>query len=107
MTSGTGCGPRPGGWGICSRVCCRDLYLLRPAYRNERRTWPFPGWLRQHVEAIFWTLRGQLGLQARPGRVPASLWTRIVQRLLDLNALIWHNWTIGTPIKRSLIAYDP
>ena len=82
------------------------LYLHRPAYRNERRTWPFPGWLRQRVEAIFWTLKHQLGLETRPGRVPAGLWTRIVQRLLTLNAVIWHNWTIGAPVKRSLIAYD-
>jgi len=83
-----------------------DLHLLRPAYRNERRTWPFPGWLRQRIEATFWTLKSQLGLETRPGRVPAGLWTRIVQRLLALNAVIWHNWTIGAPIKRSLIAYD-
>jgi hypothetical protein len=26
--------------------------------------------------------------------------------LLALNAAIWHNWTIGAPVKRSLIAYD-
>ena len=31
---------------------------------------------------------------------------RIVQRLLALNACIWHNWMIGAPVKRSLIAYD-
>jgi len=31
---------------------------------------------------------------------------RIVQRLLALNASIWHNWLIGAPVKRSLIAYD-
>jgi len=31
----------------------------------------------------------------------------ILQRLLVLNAAIWHNWTIGAPpVKRSLIAYD-
>ena len=23
-----------------------------------------------------------------------------------MEAAIWHNWTIGTPVKRSLIAYD-
>jgi len=32
--------------------------------------------------------------------------SRIVQRLLALNAAIWHNWAIGAPVKRSLIAYD-
>jgi hypothetical protein len=30
----------------------------------------------------------------------------VVQRLLALNAVIWHNWAIGAPVKRSLIAYD-
>jgi hypothetical protein len=35
-----------------------------------------------------------------------ALWARIVQRLLALNAAIWHNWQIGAPVKRSLIAYD-
>jgi hypothetical protein len=29
-----------------------------------------------------------------------------VQRLLALNACIWHNWMTGAPVKRSLIAYD-
>jgi hypothetical protein len=28
------------------------------------------------------------------------------QRLLALTAAIWHNWTIGAPVKRSLTAYD-
>jgi len=40
------------------------------------------------------------------GRVPAGLWARIIQRLLALNTAIWHNWLIGAPVKRSLIAYD-
>ena len=40
------------------------------------------------------------------GRAPAGLWARIVQRLLALNAVIWFNWQIGAPVKRSLIAYD-
>jgi hypothetical protein len=40
----------------------------------------------------------------RPG--PAGLWARIVPRLLALNACIWHNWLIGAPVKRSLIACD-
>ena len=40
------------------------------------------------------------------GRIPAGLWARVVQRLLALNAVIWFNWQIGAPTKRSLIAYD-
>ena len=36
-----------------------------------------------------------------PGCGPASS-----ERLLALNTTIWHNWAIGAPVKRSLIAYD-
>jgi len=50
--------------------------------------------------------------------VPSSAWNitldvsqpacgaRVVQRLLVRNTAIWHNWAIGAPVKRSLIAYD-
>lgn len=83
-----------------------DLTLIRPARRDEKTPRPFPNWLRQRIEAIIWTLKNQLGLERHGGPVPAGLWTRIVQRLLALNAAIWHNWAIGAPVKRSLIAYD-
>jgi hypothetical protein len=82
------------------------LTLVRPARKNEKDPGIFPNWLRQRVEAIIWTLKHQLGLEHHGGRVPAGLWTRVIQRLLALNAVIWHNWTIGAPVKRSLIAYD-
>jgi Transposase DDE domain len=83
-----------------------DLTLLRPARRDETTPRAFPNWLRQRIEAIIWTLKSQLGLEQHRARVPAGLWARILQRLLALNAVIWHNWTIGAPVKRSLIAYD-
>jgi hypothetical protein len=83
-----------------------ELTLIRPARKDEKTPRPFPNWLRQRVEAIIWTLKNQLGLERHGGRVPAGLWARIVQRLLALNAAIWHNWQIGAPVKRSLIAYD-
>jgi hypothetical protein len=83
-----------------------QLTLIRPARKDEKQPRHFPNWLRQRVEAIIWTLKNQLGLERHGGRVPAGLWTRIVQRLLALNAVIWHNWLISAPVKRSLIAYD-
>lgn len=82
------------------------LVLIRPARKDEDEPKTFPNWLRQRVEAIIWALKNQLGLERHGGRVPAGLWTRIVQRLLALNAAVWHNWAIGAPVKRSLIAYD-
>jgi len=83
-----------------------SLTLIRPARKDEKAPRYFPNWLRQRVEAIIWTLKNQLGLERHGGRVPAGLWTRMVQRLLALNAVIWHNAMIGAPVKRSLIAYD-
>jgi hypothetical protein len=82
------------------------LTLIRPARKDEKALRPFPNWLRQRIEAIIWTLKHQLGLEHHGGRIPAGLWARIVQRLLALNTAIWHNWLIGAPVKRSLIAYD-
>jgi hypothetical protein len=83
-----------------------QLTLIRPARKDEKQPRPFPNWLRQRVEAVIWTLKHQLGLERHGGRIPAGLWTRIVQRLLALNAVIWFNWLIGAPVKRSLTAYD-
>jgi hypothetical protein len=83
-----------------------QLTLIRPARKDEKQPRYFPNWLRQRVEAIIWTLKNQLGLERHGGRAPTGLWARIVQRLLALNAVIWHNWQIGAPVKRSLIAYD-
>jgi hypothetical protein len=82
------------------------LTLIRPARKDETTPRSFPNWLRQRVEAIIWTLKNQLGLKHHGGRVSAGLWARIIQRLLALNAAIWHNRAIGAPAKRSLIAYD-
>ena len=83
-----------------------DLALMRPARTDEPDPGVFPNWLRQRIEAIIWTLKHQLGLDHPGGRIPQGLWARVVQRLLALNAAIWFNWQIGTPVKRSLIAYD-
>ena len=73
------------------------LTLIRPARKDEKQPRPFPNWLRQRVEAVIWTLKNQLGLERHGGRIPAGLWARIIQRLLALNACIWHNWQIGAP----------
>lgn len=84
------------------------LDLLRPTRKGEK---PRPGErffkpLRQIIESINDTLKGQLDLEAHGGRTVAGVCTRIAQRLLALTAAIWHNDIIGVSIRRSLTAYD-
>jgi hypothetical protein len=81
-------------------------HLVRPDRRDEPARHGSLARVRQWIEAIFDTLKGQLDLEAHGARTRAGVYTRIAQRLLALTAAIWHNWTIGAPVKRSLIAYD-
>ena len=82
--------------------------LLRPARKGEaeRPGSQFFKPLRQIVESIFDTFKGQLDLEAHGGRTPAGVLIRVLQRILALTAAIWHNDRTGQPVKRSLLAYD-
>ena len=84
------------------------LDLLRPARKGEapRAGTEFFKPLRQVIESINDTFKGQLDLERHGGRTPAGVWVRVVQRVLALTAAIWHNDRTGQPIKRSLLAYD-
>jgi hypothetical protein len=91
-----------------AEVAGAGVDLLRPARKGEK---PRPGErffkpLRQIIESINDTLKGQLDLEAHGGRTIAGVCTRIAQRILALTAAIWHNDTIGASIHRSLTAYD-
>ena len=84
------------------------IELLRPARAGEA---PRPGTgffkpLRQVIESINDTFKGQLDLEQHGGHTPAGVWVRVLQRVLALTAAIWHNDHIGAPTPRSLIAYD-
>jgi hypothetical protein len=86
----------------------RGAELLRPSYRSRA---PRPGQallapIRQLIESVYDTLKGQLDLELHGGRSLTGVTTRIAQRLLALTAAIWHNRATGQPITRSLIAYD-
>ena len=86
----------------------RGVRLLRPSYRSHR---PRPGEqllkpVRQLIESVYDTLKGQLDLELHGGRSVAGVGARIGQRLLALTAAIWHNRATGQPVTRSLIAYD-
>ena len=82
--------------------------LLRPARNGEpeRAGARFFKPLRQIIESINDTFKGQLDLEAHGGHTPAGVIVRVWQRVLALTAAIWHNDKIGAPIKRSLTAYD-
>ena len=87
------------------------VHLVRPARRNSRDPQPGPVEqqllrMRQWIEAIFDTLKGQLSLEQHGSRRASGLYARVGQRLLALAAAIWHNTLTGAPTKRSLIAYD-
>lgn len=82
------------------------MVVVRPACANESDPGVFPKWLRQRVEAVIGTLKDQFGIEHPRAHKPDGLFARVIQRLLALNAGIWHNWMIGADRKRSLIAYD-
>jgi hypothetical protein len=82
--------------------------LLRPSYRNRI---PRPGQrllapIRQLIESVYDTLKGQLDLELHGGRTLAGVTARVAQRLLALTAAIWHNRATGQTVTRSLIAFD-
>ncbi len=84
------------------------ITLLRPARAGEA---PRPGAhlfrpLRQVIESINDTLKGQLDLEQHGGHTPTGVWVRVLQRVLALTAAVWHNDHVGAPTPRSLIAYD-
>jgi Transposase DDE domain len=84
------------------------LRLLRPARKGEAER---PGArlfkpLRQLIESVNQTFKGQLGLERHGGRTGIGVAVRVLQRVLALTAVIWHNDKTGQPTPRSLVAYD-
>jgi DDE family transposase len=89
-------------------LAAAGLTLLRPARKGE----PEPAGrqyfrpLRQVIESVNDTLKGQLDLERHGGRTVDGVTVRVLQRILALTAAIWHNDATGQPVKRSLVAYD-
>ncbi|WP_149182705.1 IS982 family transposase [Streptomyces sp. TRM49041] len=84
------------------------IQLLRPARKGERQR---PGGalfkpLRQVIESVNETFKGQLDLEQHRGRTTGGVIARVMQRILALTAAIWHNDHTGQPVLRSLTAYD-
>jgi hypothetical protein len=79
--------------------------FLRPDRKNEPARCGGLGGIRQWVESIIDTIKGQLSLERHGAHTMNGLISRIAQRLLALAAALWHNWNIGDP-GRHLTAYD-
>ena len=91
-----------------AELAAQHLHLLRPASKGEGDR---PGAhlfkpLRQTIESINQTFKGQLDLERHGGHTPAGVMVRVLQRILALTAAIWHNDHTGAPVHRSLTAYD-
>jgi Transposase DDE domain len=91
-----------------ARLAERGIQLVRPARKREpkrvgtRQLKP----IRQIVESVFDTLKGQLSLERHGGHGQQGVLVRVLQRLLALTVAIWHNHHSGQPVLRSLTAYD-
>jgi hypothetical protein len=83
-----------------------EAVLVRPDRRDEPARYGSLRPVRQWIESIIDTLKGQLSLEQHGGRTLAGVHTRVGQRLLALAAAIWFNSQLGTAHKRSLVAYD-
>jgi hypothetical protein len=82
------------------------VLLVRPDRKDEPHRFGNLAGVRQWIESVNDTLKGQLDLEAHGARSAAGVYVRVAQRLLALAAAIWHNWRIDAAVKRSLIAYD-
>ena len=85
------------------------ISLIRPATKTEtpRAGKQLLKAFRQTIESVYDTLKDQLGLERHGGRTRTGVAVRVLQRILALTAVIWHNQTTQRPgPARSLIAYD-
>ncbi len=86
----------------------QGIELLRPSLKREKKRYgePMLKKVRQLIESVNDTLKGQLDLEQHGGRTFEGVAIRVAQRVLAMAAGIWHNNAVGAPVTRSLIAYD-
>ncbi len=82
------------------------VHLVRPDREDEPARHGKIARVRQWIEAVIDTLKGQLSLEQHGGRTPSRSLRPHRPTTLALAAGIWHNWATNAPVKRSLIAYD-
>jgi hypothetical protein len=78
-------------------IADRGATFLRPDRRDEEPRFGSLGRIRQWIESVFWTCKGQLGLERHGARTLPGLCARVGLRLLALAAGLWHNAEIGQP----------
>ena len=71
--------------------------FLRPDRKNEPRRNGSLAPVRQWIESVFWTCKGQLTLERHGGRTVTGVCARVALRLLALTAGLVHNQDIGNP----------
>jgi hypothetical protein len=74
--------------------------FLRPDRRGERTRHGSLGAVRQWIESVFWTCKGQLALERHGGRTLVGVCVRVALRLLALAAGLAYNQSIGQPGRR-------
>ena len=86
----------------------QGITLLRPSRKKEvlRAGAPMLKKVRQLIESINDTLKGQLDLERHSARTVEGVSVRVAQRILAMAAAIWHNFHTGQEVSRSLTAYD-
>ncbi|WP_200948474.1 hypothetical protein [Kitasatospora sp. Root107] len=99
--------------GFASKTFERELSelgveLLRPSFKREKKRFgePMLKKVRQLIESVNDTLKGQLDLEQHGGRTFEGVAIRVAQRVLAMATAIWHNNRTGAPVTRSLIAFD-
>ena len=80
-----------------AHMAALGAHFLRPDRKDEPPRHGSLGPVRQWIESVFWTCKGQLTLEAHGGRTTEGLCTRIALRLLALAAGLTHNNDIGDP----------
>ncbi|WP_374203163.1 transposase [Streptomyces sp. MBT84] len=89
-------------------LAVQGIELVRPSLKREKKRYgePMLKKVRQLIESVTDTLKGQLDLEQHGGRTFEGVAIRVAQRILAMAAGIWHNNKTGARVTRSLVAYD-
>ena len=64
-------------------VASLDATLIRPDRKDEKPRFGKLGGMRQWIESVYDTAKGQLSLEDHGGHIPEGVWARVCQRVLD------------------------